>query len=98
MKKDLKDQKKQTLMKDSKTIRQRSICREKKSGFEKALLKKREELMTKGADILKNQEIQALKSIQSKVAQICASIAEEQEKYKSFLTEVELSLLNNLLI
>ncbi len=74
--KDLKD-KEQTLLKDSKTMDKKAFS-EKKSGFEKALMKKREELLSKNRDLEKSKN-QALKSIQSKVAQICASIAEEKK-------------------
>lgn len=73
---DLKS-KEQTLMKDSKSLDKEAFA-EKKAGFEKALLKKREEVITKGSKLEKSRN-EALKSIQSKVAQICADIAEARK-------------------
>lgn len=73
---DLKSKEK-TLMKDSKSLDKEAFA-EKKAGFEKALLKKREEVMTKGSNLEKSRN-EALKSIQSKVAQICADIAETRK-------------------
>jgi Skp family chaperone for outer membrane proteins len=74
--KDLKSKEK-TLLKDSKSLDKKAF-EEKKAGFEKDLLKKREEVLKKNASLEKSKN-EALKSIQAKVAQICADIAEAKK-------------------
>lgn len=74
--KDLKS-KEQTLLKDSKSLDKKAF-EEKKASFEKSLLKKREEVLKKNSALEKSKN-EALKSIQAKVAQICADIAEAKK-------------------
>jgi len=74
--KDLKS-KEQTLLKDSKSLDKKAF-EEKKAAFEKDLLKKREEVLKKNASLEKSKN-EVLKSIQAKVAQICADIAEQKK-------------------
>ncbi|OFW87945.1 MAG: hypothetical protein A3J37_00800 [Alphaproteobacteria bacterium RIFCSPHIGHO2_12_FULL_45_9] len=73
---DLKS-KEQTLAKDSKSMDQKAFM-DKKAGFEKDLKKKREDVLSKNIALEKSKN-DALKTIQSKVAQICADIAEQKK-------------------
>ncbi len=68
--------KEQTLMKDRKNLDDKAF-NEKKATFEKELKKKREEVLTKNMNLEKAKN-ESLQSIQTKVAQICADIAQEK--------------------
>ena len=69
--------KEQTLIKDRKSLDEKAF-NEKKSTFEKDLKKKKEDVMSKNVNLEKAKN-EALKSIQTKVAQICADIASEKK-------------------
>lgn len=73
---DLKS-KEQTLIKDSKSMDQKAFM-DKKTSFEKDLKKKKEDIINKNVALEKSKN-EALKTIQGKVAQICANIAEEKK-------------------
>lgn len=73
--KDLRE-KEQTLVKDKKSLDEKGF-NEKKKSFEESLKKKRQEILTKNVDLEKSKN-EALKAIQSKVAQISADIADEK--------------------
>jgi outer membrane protein len=73
---DLKS-KEQTLLKDKKSLDDKAFAAKKKS-FETDLKKKRQEILTKNMDLEKSKN-DALKTIQSKVAQIAADIADEKK-------------------
>ncbi len=74
--KDLRE-KESTLMKDKKSLDEKGF-NEKKNKFEDGLKKKRQEILTKNVDLEKAKN-EALKTIQTKVAQISADIADEKK-------------------
>lgn len=69
--------KEQTLMKDRKSLDEKAFT-EKKKSFEAELKKKRQDVLTKNVDLEKSKN-EALKTIQTKVAQIAADIADEKK-------------------
>lgn len=74
--KDLRE-KEQTLMKDKKSLDEKAF-NEKRKSFEESLKKKRQEILTKNVELEKSKN-EALKTIQTKVAQISADIADERK-------------------
>lgn len=74
--KDLSE-KEQTLIADSKTLDKAAFL-EKKKSYEVGLKKKRQEIMNKTINLEKSKNL-ALKSIQDKVADICANIADAKK-------------------
>ena len=69
--------KEKTLMTDRKSLDDKAFA-EKRGTFEKELKKKREDVVAKNMNLEKSKN-EALKSIQGKVAQICADIAQDKK-------------------
>jgi len=70
-------EKEQTLIKDKKSLDEKAF-NEKKKTFETALKKQRQDILTKNVNLEKSKN-EALKTIQTKVAQISADIADEKK-------------------
>ena len=70
-------EKEQTLVKDKKSLDEKAF-NEKRKSFEEGLKKKRQEILTKNVNLEKAKN-EALKTIQTKVAQISADIADEKK-------------------